>query len=55
MPKKKKTRYPKSDKKDGAPFSRLEVYKELQAINERVEKVYSDTCSCAKCIYFPVE
>jgi len=40
MPKKKKAAaYTRNDNKDGSPFSRLEVYKELRTINERVEKV----------------
>lgn len=41
MPKKKKAACTRSENKDGSPFSRLEVYKELRTINERVEKVIS--------------
>jgi len=39
MPKKKKAACTRSDNQDDSPFSRLEVYKELRTINERVEKV----------------
>ncbi|XP_065915733.1 uveal autoantigen with coiled-coil domains and ankyrin repeats protein-like [Dysidea avara] len=42
MPKKKKATCTRSDNKDGSPFSRLEVYKELKTINERVEKIIAN-------------